>query len=163
MNRLFSFFRSVIPADPWQLVLLAGVVCLYVSPFCGLWPREILAASHSSWSNTDSQGAFAVLRFWTVLLRFPLIFSGIAGYFVCFWPGDRQTRRTAIMVFLPALLSLAGFIYCFFLASSPRPSVLHFQSNGNSFLDWLKANLHVLPTGLLLCATGLALITIFLL
>src|ERR1051326_8856076 len=111
MNRVFSFLRSVIPADPWQLVLLAGVVCLYVSPFCDLWPREVLASSHSSWSDADSQGAFAVLRSWVVLLRFPLIFSGIAGYFVCFWPGDRPIRRMAFAVFLPALLSLAGIVY----------------------------------------------------
>lgn len=163
MNRVFSFLRSVIPADPWQLVLLAGVVCLYVSPFCDLWPREVLASSHSSWSDADSQGAFAVLRSWVVLLRFPLIFSGIAGYFVCFWPGDRPIRRMAFAVFLPALLSLAGIVYLFFLVSSPRSSVLYFQSNGKSFLHWLKPSFFILPTGLLLCATGLALITIFLL
>jgi hypothetical protein len=101
------------------------------------------------------------MRFWVILLRFPLVFTGIAGYFVCFWPGDRPIRRTALVVFLPALLSLAGIIYCFFLASSP--SVLHFQSNGKSFLHWLQSNFLKLPTGLLLCAAGLALLMVFLL
>src|SRR6266567_9382755 len=105
MNRLSSFLRSAIPADPWHLVLLAGVVCIYVSPFCRLWPREILASSYSSWSETDSRGAFDVMRFWVILLRFALVFSGIAGYFVCFWPGARPIRRTALVVFLPALFS----------------------------------------------------------
>jgi hypothetical protein len=161
MNRLSSFLRSAIPADPWHLVLVAGVVCIYVSPFCRLWPREILASSYSSWSETDSRGAFDVMRFWVILLRFPLVFTGIAGYFVCFWPGDRPIRRTALLVFLPALLSLAGIIYRFFLASSP--SVLHFQSNGKSFLHWLQSNFLKLPTGLLLCAAGLALMMVFLL
>ena len=99
------------------------------------------------------------MRFWVILLRFPLVFSGIAGYFVCFWPGDRPIRRAGLVVFLPALLSLAGIIYRFFLASSP--SVLHFQGNGKSFLHWLLSNFLKLPTGLLVCAAGLALMMVF--
>jgi hypothetical protein len=67
----------------------------------------------------------------------------------------------ALVVFLPALMSLAGIIYRFFLASSP--SVLHFQSNGKSLLHWLQSNFLKLPTGLLLCAAGLALMMVFLL
>jgi len=161
MNRLFTFLRSVMPADSWQLVLLAGVVCVYVSPFCDFWPREIPASSYSSLSETDSQAAFAVLRPWIALLRSPLIFSGIAGYFVCFWPGNRPIRRMASAVFLPALLSLAGIVYRFFLASSRRSSVLHFQGNGKSFLHWLQSNFLRLPTGPLLCAAGLALMMFF--
>jgi hypothetical protein len=40
MRRFISFVRPVLPADPWQLVFLAGLVCLTVTPRLGWWATQ---------------------------------------------------------------------------------------------------------------------------
>jgi membrane protease YdiL (CAAX protease family) len=69
-----------------------------------------------------------------IILIFPgllSVFSGFAGYFVCFWPGVRPLRRTILVVLIPALagigLDLGRLIY----VDSLFTSVLNHSLAGN--------------------------------
>ncbi len=86
LKRIAEFLRSVIPANPFQLLFLAGVVCLVVAYGLRCW---------------HGIGPFAALGV------FPIIFAGAAGYFICFWPGNHPVRRILGLVFLPTIAGLA--------------------------------------------------------
>src|SRR5258708_9839886 len=97
-KRVAEFLRSVIPVDPFQLLFLAGVVCLVVAHGLGWWPGI---------------GPFAALGVW------PIIFSGAAGYFICFLPGNHPFRRIFGLVFLPTLSVLLLAVLCCSRRSAP--------------------------------------------
>jgi len=83
LKRLAEFLRSVIPADPTQLIFLAGVVCLFVAPRLRWWPLGLGVASERL---TDSIAQQAQIL--GVFFLLPIRFTGVAGYFLCFWPGS---------------------------------------------------------------------------
>jgi membrane protease YdiL (CAAX protease family) len=140
LRPLAEFLRSIIPADPFQLLFLAGVVCLVV-------------AHGSRWWNV---GPFAALGV------FSIIFAGAAGYFVCFWPGSHPVRRILGLVFLPTMAGLGlMFTYLAYL-SGPSSSVL--ESAGSVVthrIQWLQTTLWKLPQGFQFSLAGLVLIVIF--
>lgn len=73
VERVAKFIRSVIPADPAQLLILTGAVCLTVSPHLRFWPPEFIPGG----------GSRAELRFF-LLLRWPFAYSDL--YFAArFW------------------------------------------------------------------------------
>jgi len=136
-QRLVSFLRSVIPADPWQLLLLTGSVCFVVASRLSWRPP---LATFSLFDAEKSQQYQAIFLRFIVPTTLLVLFAGFAGYFVCFSPGRNPVRRVLLSVMLPALaglaLALSGFI------STDRPYV--------SILDRsLKANwsqiFHLLP------------------
>src|SRR5260370_28532065 len=98
MKRLVEFVRSVLPADPAQLLLLGGTVCLVIAPRLRWWPAGMVFASArtATWFGSSLE----LLRVWFV---YPIIFASVAGYYVCFWPGRRPVRRILRVVFGPAL------------------------------------------------------------
>jgi membrane protease YdiL (CAAX protease family) len=141
-KRLPELLRSVIPADPFQLLFLAGVVCLVVAHGLRWWPGI---------------GPFAALGVW------PIIFAGAAGYFICFWPGNHPVRRILGLVFLPTIAGLgimfAGFAY---LNGPSSSSVL--ESMGSVLvrrIHWAHLMFGELPPGVQFSLTGLLLIAIF--
>jgi hypothetical protein len=108
LTRLAVFLRSVIPADPWQLTFLAGLVCLTVSPSLAWWriPNQDVAAridriyqqAQHQWHMYFMVGA-------------GLIAAGAAsGFAACLWPGKRQVRRILLTVCLPAILGMAAIL-----------------------------------------------------
>jgi len=88
LKRLFEFLRSVIPADPTQLIFLAGVVSLFLAPHLRWWPTGLGVApqrvADSFGQTVQSLGFLFVL---------PITFAAVAGYSVCFWPGNHPIRR----------------------------------------------------------------------
>jgi len=44
LKRLAEFLRSVVPADPSQLLFLAGIVCLIASHGLRWWPEGLVVA-----------------------------------------------------------------------------------------------------------------------
>jgi membrane protease YdiL (CAAX protease family) len=155
LKRAAKFLRSVIPADPFQLLFLAGIVCLVVAHGLRWWPVEVRLGSHqvTYWFEPQLQALGA-------LFLYPIIFAGAAGYFVCFWPGGHPVRRILGLV-LPAMAGLGlGFGRLIFL-SGPSPSVL--ESSGSMLthrIHWAQAMLWKLP-GFQFSFIGLLLIAIF--
>jgi membrane protease YdiL (CAAX protease family) len=112
--RLATFLRTVIPADPQQLIFLTGIVCLIVaSRLSWLPPEEVLDRYHP-YSSDLYQLRFDAKIFLIYSSMFSL-FSGFAGYFACFWPGVNPLRRVAGWVLLPAaagvLLDVGRLVY----------------------------------------------------
>lgn len=142
LKRIAEFLRSVIPADPFQLLFLAGVACLVVAHGLRWW---------------HGIGPFAALGV------FPIIFAGAAGYFICFWPGNHPIRRILGLVFLPTIVGLGimfgGFAY---LNGPSSSSVL--ESTGSVLVHrshWAQTMLGKLPPGVQFSLIGLLLIAIF--
>ena len=96
MKRLADFLRSVVPEDATQLIFLGGVVCLLVAPHLRWWPQEMIPGSLNDLLNRQvfgeqtrrDWGRFLSLAVW------PVIFSGIAGYFV---PDKRAMWNTTMI------------------------------------------------------------------
>jgi membrane protease YdiL (CAAX protease family) len=141
-KRVAEFLRSVIPADPFQLLFLAGVVCLVVAHGLRWW---------------HGIGPFAALAVW------PIIFAGAAGYFICFWPGHHPVRRILGLVFLPTIAGLGLMFGAFaFLNGPSSSSVLESTSSVLVHrIHWAQSMLGKLPPGVQFSLTGLLLIAIF--
>jgi membrane protease YdiL (CAAX protease family) len=156
VKRLAEFIRSVLPADPFQLFFLGGVVCLVAAHGLRWWPAS-LAFPEQSADNFKQ-----VVRYMGVLFMYPIIFSGIAGYFVCFWPGKHPIRRIVWLVCAPALIGLGLMLTRLVYLSGPDTSV--FESAGSVFgrnFRWAGSIFWKLPEGFHFTLFGLLLITVF--
>jgi membrane protease YdiL (CAAX protease family) len=156
VKRVLEFIRSVIPADAFQLFFLGGIVCLIVAH--GL--RWSPAGSPAAGQSAGDLGLW--LQYGAVFFIYFIIFSGMAGYFVCFWPGKRPIRRVIWLVCVPALVGLTlMFTRIFYLSTAPS-SVL--ESAGTTFSHRFRlaeAPLWKLPEGFQITLLGLILIAIF--
>src|ERR1700730_2192162 len=114
MKRLAEFLRSVMPEDPAQLLFLAGTVCLVIAPRLSWWPAgfEIAPEHRSDWLNRQIEAVRGVIFF-------PILFAGIAGYFIAFWPGQHPLRRILSCIYVPTVPILA--ILCWRLVDLVRP------------------------------------------
>jgi hypothetical protein len=156
VERLAKFIRSVIPVDPAQLLILAGAVCLTVSPHLKFWPADFIP--------TDGRRAELLLE-QTVPLRLLLgwfvMFSGMAAYFVCFWPGSHASRRILLSVFAPAIAGSGLILAQIFWFAMPVTSVLqsthHIAQNAKP-LDWAR---WVSLPGFFFCFAGLVLVATY--
>jgi hypothetical protein len=126
LRHLKEFLRSIIPADPSQLLFLFGAVCLAIAPRLPSLPHGLPAypqrLSHPFGGQLESLGIF---------LRFPIIFAGLAGYFCCFWPGKHATKRVLRSFCLPAFAGVSLTLGRFLYLTQPYFSVL--QSNSSRF------------------------------
>jgi membrane protease YdiL (CAAX protease family) len=86
----------------------------------------------------------------------------MAGYFICFWPGDHPVRRISCLVFLPAIAGLALNFSRLVYFTAPTGSVLESAgsaaSHRTSWAFWMLRNL---PSGFQVSLLGLLLIAIF--
>jgi len=156
VKRLAEFIRSVIPADPFQLLFLAGVVCLIAAHGLRWQPVGLPSAGQSA-------GDFGLwLQYGALIFVYFIIFLGMAGYFVCFWAGKHPLRRVIRWVCAPALLGLGLMFFRILYLSATRTSILESTSSviGNRF-RWVEANLWKLPEGFQFMLLGLVLIGIF--
>jgi membrane protease YdiL (CAAX protease family) len=152
VKRPVEFIRSVIPADFTQLLFLAGVVCLTVGAHLRLWPSGLDAFPYHRAEQAKAYIAFAA---------WPIILSGIAGYFVCFWPGRRPAQRIVWLVLVPAVAGL-GIVFSQALNfDGATSSVLEATSHGAGATGWLHGMLWDLPAGIHFCLAGLFLIAIY--
>jgi len=154
---MLDFLRSVIPADPFQLLFLAGVVCLVVAHGLRWQPIEISLLPDQPTDSFVRQ--VQILRPFFV---FPIIFAEAAGYFICFWPGAHPVRRILALVFLPTLASLGLLFSLFVHLNEPFSSVL--ESTGSAVshrINGVQGMLWNLPQAFQFSLIGLLLIAIF--
>ena len=156
MRRLAEFIRTVIPEDPFQLLFLGGVVCLVAAHGLKWWPAKLLSPEQTT---SDLKQLVSYAGWFPVYF---IIFSAVAGYFVCFWPGKNPVRRIVGLVCAPALF---GFVLLFsrvLYLSAPQSSVL--ESTGSVLghsLRRAETLLWALPTGFQCTLLGLLLIGVF--
>lgn len=119
MKRAAEFLRSVIPADPFQLFFLVGITCLVIAHGAKWWPVGVgvRAGEPTGWFEQ-------LLLMIGPLFVYLVIFAGIAGYFVCFWPGSHPVRRIVGWVFLPTLVGVGLMMARLAYLTLPSPSVL---------------------------------------
>jgi membrane protease YdiL (CAAX protease family) len=153
---LRAFTRSVMPQDPSQLLFLAGIVCLVFAPRMSWWPAQ-LNASLSRMGIPDQQvrlnsAPFLVPGVWSI------IFSGLAGYYVCFWPGRRAIRRLFYAVLLPTVAAICVIFGRFAYIGRPYSSILDKSMFGNpihsaQWTGWTSTpGFHLTSVGLILIA-----------
>lgn len=148
MRRLGEFLRSVLPADWTQLIFLFGIVCVYVARILRSWPaEEVLFPSKHLPFHTHIALLFAA--------HMPLL-AGVAGYFICFWPGRHPVRRILYWVCLPALggLSLTyGLLLYYGLGPSSHGTGTAHTIGGALSAVWsLGPEFHFALLGLILVA-----------
>jgi membrane protease YdiL (CAAX protease family) len=156
VERLAKFIRSVIPADPTQLLILAGAVFLTVSPHLKFWPLP-----STGLPDDRTEQLFALAGTLRVLFIWFVMFSGMAAYFVCFWPGSHPVRRILLSVFAPAVVGSGFMLAQIFWFTQQTTSVLQFRrhvTQSVSRLDWMQ---WISLPGFFFCFTGLLLIAIY--
>jgi membrane protease YdiL (CAAX protease family) len=156
LKRAAEFLRSVIPADPHQLLFLGGIVCLVIAHGAKWWPAEVRLATDqlTGWFGR-------LLQMFGPLFVYLIIFAGIAGYFVCFWPGSHPVRRILALVFLPTIAGLGLMLSCVAYLGGSSSSVL--ESTGSLVVHrirWVQTMLWKL-SGFRFSLIGLLLIGIF--
>src|SRR5215467_13989516 len=158
MNRATQFLRSVIPADPFQLCFLAGLVCLTIAPYLRWWPVEERADWSAKLNGSPVGMEYYVVQ---VVATYGFILASSAGYFFCFWPGKRLKAKVWLMVFLPALVSVALTEVKFLSIRRGDYSVLtQTQGSGGSF-SWVVAELWNQGTGIHFAVMGISLTAVF--
>jgi len=160
MKGLSQFLRLVIPADPWQLVFLAGAVLLFISPRLSWRPYALILAAKAVSLGLNSDGALKNFLLVAAFL-YPVIFAGLLAYLTCFYPGPKPVRRILWLVFLPTLLSLAFIFPIFYRISRPATSVLEPNTSLSLALQWLRSSFWNFPVGLYSCLFSLLLIFAF--
>ncbi len=157
---LAGFLRSVMPADPWQLVFLTGTIFLFISPRLAWRPMSLTPAMDptSTSSAADQRIQFVVHL---NALIWPIIIGSLVSYFSCFWSGIRPLRRILAGVFLPTLLGLTLILYEYYRFTHPVRSVFESSGPAVALYKWLGANLWKFPTGVYFCFFGLILLATF--
>ena len=157
MKRLVKFLRSVLPADPTQLIFLAGVFCLFVAPRLRWWLPGLGVAPGRLADSLVQQ-----VQFLGVFFLLPISFAGVAGYFVCFWPSDHPFRRILLLVCLPAVAGLCLMYSRLLYLAGPSSSVL--EGTGSLVahkISWAWSLPWKLLSGFHFCLIGLLLIAIY--
>jgi membrane protease YdiL (CAAX protease family) len=124
LKRAVEFLRSVIPADPFQLFFLAGIVCLIVA-HGGKWSLVKAGSVTGQSANWFGQ----LLQVSGPLFVYLIIFAGVAGYFVCFWPGRHPVRRILLWVLFPTLAGVGLMFGRLAYLSGSSSSVLESTSS----------------------------------
>lgn len=159
-ERFVEFIRSVIPADPAQLLFLAGVVCLVVAPRMGWVPTNLRVSSDYA-ENLRIQQTLVETRPVITLALLPIVLAGMAGYFVCFWPGSKPVWRVLRWVILPATAGLGLIFSCFLYVNKPFISTLDTRSILLHAIRWVQSTLWMFTPGFRFALIGLSLIVIF--
>ncbi len=157
MKRVVEFLRSVLPADPTQLIFLAGVVCLFVAPRLRWWPLGLGAAPERLQDSLAQQ-----MQLLAVFFVLPISFAGVAGYFICFWPGKHPLRRILLLICLPAVVGLGLMFTRLIYLTAPSSSVL--EGTGSLLthkISWVRSLPLGLLTGFHFCVIGLLLVAIY--
>lgn len=163
LKRIAQLLRSVTPADLWQLIFLAGVILLFVSPRLPWWPPQSIESSAQGAINPIQalqNGRQEWSRF-VLAMIWPLNLVGLAAVLTCFWPGSRPARRITFAVTIPAFCALAALSFKFANLPKSSGSIFAAQSTlGGMPREFFLGFSHVPPV-LLFSIFGLLLISAF--
>ncbi len=167
MRRLVLFARSVIPLDPTQLFLLAGSVFLFISmqlrchPVLPSYVLGVNVNLSTSYGDPLLQAYQSWLLF-SVVARFPIFLAGVAGLFICFWPGIHPIRRILGFVVFPSFAGIAAicgrFLYVSQQLNFPHASAMHRGPHNEA---WAFSTVWTLGPAAHMSLFGFALVTFF--
>lgn len=157
MEQFSKFCRTLLPADPFQAMLLLGVVLISFSRQLGWYSRPLVFKYTQS---TNALHRFESFMIFAVLLT---VFAGCAGYFVCFWPGKHPARRTIVTVLLPAFAGLVLVFYNYTSLVAPTVSVLYRKRSYFVDAAAIAGDWKIFPTAFYTCLLGAILVFLFLL
>jgi membrane protease YdiL (CAAX protease family) len=161
MKRLGAFLRSVIPADPTQLIFLSGVVLLFISPHLPWWPSRLIQSFGLSTGAGQAQQGLLELRLLLSVALYPMMFAGLAGYFFCFWTVRRVVHPILWMIFVPTMASFVLVLGKVFRLTRQPTSVFDSGSDLFAPVHWFQLSAWSrLPTGFYIGAGGLVLILV---
>ena len=163
MNRSVQFVRSLLPTDPAQLLLLAGLVCLTVVPGLNWLPsyNPSLVADLAYAGRTSPGEIRQSLFVFLGIASYIFMFAASAGFFAICWPGKRPARRIFWFVVLPAVVGLCAVCARYLsLLAAPR-SVLQRGSVSDHGALWMISKLWNLGIAFHFCLGGLVLIAAF--
>lgn len=164
MKRLLRFIRSVLPADPTQLIFLAGIVCLIIAPHLRWWPVDTLNTTLGYFALTsllDNQTQDS-WRHFLVVARLPLVLGYAGGIIVCLWPGRYAVRRVVFYVLVPAVFGISLISWRFLSVYSQSSILLGHGRQSASTFDSARLTLWRLGPGFQISVFGIGLILIFL-
>ncbi len=152
MKRLAAFLRTVIPADPWQLVFLVGAVFLLISPrlFGGL---EQLLSAPAAPNIPDELLDRNLLMISFSVCGVLTTFAAFAALFLCFRPGTRPVRWIMWTVLFPSVVSFCFLHWELFRSRLGNPSLFESRNMVALFVQWFRFHIWDLPTGSYFAAT----------
>lgn len=159
LKRLLVFFRSVIPADPWQLVYLVGLVLEVVLGALPMLSYDLVPSPGEYLSGGRSFDASAFVPYAVACVWISLAASCV-GFFTCFWPGRKPALRIVTAVVLPTVAVLALLIWKLYQLTEPASTIFEPHNIGSLF-SWLRANVWHFPAGQYVGVCGVALISIY--
>lgn len=162
MKRLALFLRSVIPADPWQLVFLLGAVFLLVLPRLPLRPDSLIISTTQLWPRNGPLD-ISELSIYLSLYATVLFVTGLIALFTCFWPGRRPVRRILWGVLIPPALLFVVIVRSYFLLTQPPTSLFYPHNTLGQIFAWFRVNVWEFPAGSYFSALALILIATFVL
>jgi len=166
VKRAIEVVRSVIPADPYQLLFLCGSLFLFICIQVRCFPLLTHYAAGARFD--DIFGSYLPAwadRGWmifTFFARIPMLFAGGAGLFLCFWPGNRPSRSVSYFVCLPTIAGLA--LLCLrlsFGATEQRQSALYAGPHVTHSILWVLSTMWSLGPAIQLSLFGLASAIVF--
>jgi hypothetical protein len=103
MKHAAQFLRSVIPADPMQLVFLVGAIFLLITTRLSWNTSALVQSSNPIYQRWPRD----YLEFYTFTLTCNLgvLTAGLVAFYACFWPGRTAFRRIILGVLLPASIA----------------------------------------------------------
>lgn len=158
MTRTLQFVRSILPEDPFQLFLLAGLVCLSIAPHLRWWPT----GQNDQWSAT-LRGSPVWMEYYVLQVAafYGLILASSVGYFLCWWPGKRQVAKVWLGVLCPAFVSVVVIAAKFLSIRAGGYSVLSQTHRMNMSFSWSLRELWLVGSGMHFAIAGIALTAIF--
>ncbi len=159
LKRLLVFIRSVVPADPWQLVYLIGLVFVLVLGALPMVSYDLVPSPGRYLSGGGSFDASALVPY-AVACAWISLAASCVGFFTCFWPGRKPALRIVTAVVLPTVAVLALLIWKLYQLTEPAWTIFE-PHNIGSFFSWLRVNAWHFPAGPYVGLFGVAFISIF--
>jgi hypothetical protein len=155
LTRLAVFGRSVIPADPWQLVYLMGVIFIFICPRLTWWSPQAIYSTDKNALVPVTPAAWEVWREVFVFAIWPIIAASLVAYYHCFWRPAKPKRRFILGVCLPALAGLVPILYALYWATRlPPESLLERRPNFSGVYQWFSIRLGTFRLGVIFASLG---------
>jgi len=158
MNRIGQFLRSVLPADPFQVCFLAGLVCFTIAPHLRWWPAIQNDSLSIGVNGSLEPMSLQAVR---IIAGYGFILASSAGYFLCMWPGKRSALKVGLLVLTPAIVSMGSIIARILNVRSGGYSIVQQTRGAGINLSWAAKEIWPNAAGIHFAVFGVVLVGVF--